>query len=42
MAIDNLRSEVIDLRHKTEEQLDLLNTLSHDLIESHDENQKTM
>jgi hypothetical protein len=32
MAIDNLMSKVISLRHKNEEQDDMLNTLANDLI----------
>lgn len=31
--INNLRSEVIDLRHKNEEKEDMLNTLVADLVE---------
>jgi hypothetical protein len=33
IVINNLRSEVIDLRHKNEEKEDMLNTLVADLVE---------
>lgn len=33
IAINNLRSKFIDLRHNNEEEEDMLNTLADDLIE---------
>lgn len=40
MTIDNLMSEVINLRHKNEEQENMLNTLANDLIQSQTKLQK--